>query len=101
MKTGTPQGCHLEHVGGLLAPLCHVLRLSQQVVEEARFVELPNELALEAVLHVVDQEVHHGLGNAAAQSGRNVNTAAEVVIVGGTTPLTCPGCSSAQSGNRI
>lgn len=65
-KTGAARS-HLEHVGGLLAPLGHVLRLGQQIVEEARFVELPDELALEAVLHVVDQEVHHGLGNAATQ----------------------------------
>lgn len=66
-----PRGCHLEHVGGLLAPLGHVLRLGQQIVEEARFVELPDELALEAVLHVVDQEVHHGLGHAATWRENN------------------------------
>lgn len=38
----------------------------------ARFVELPDELALEAVLHEVDQEEHHGLGNAATRRGKKV-----------------------------
>lgn len=58
------RGGHLEHVGGLVAPLGHVLGLGQQVVEEAGLVELADELALEAVLDVVDQEVHDGLGHA-------------------------------------
>lgn len=56
-------GRHLEHVGGLLAPLGHVLGLGQQVGEQARSVELAHQLALEAVLDVVDQEVHDGLGH--------------------------------------
>lgn len=58
---------YLQHVGRLLAPLGHVLRLGQQVVEEARLVELADQLALEAVLDVVDQEVHHRLGHAAVE----------------------------------
>lgn len=62
--------CYLQHVGGLLAPLGHVLRLSQQIVEEARFIQLANKLALEAVLHMVDQEVHHCLRHTAAEGGR-------------------------------
>lgn len=64
-EQGGREGRHLEHVGGLLAPLGHVLGLSQQAVEKAGAVELADELALEAVLDVVDQEVHDGLGHAA------------------------------------
>lgn len=59
--------CYLQHVGCLLAPLGHVLRLGQQVIEEARLVELADQLALETVLDVVDQEVHHCLGHAMAE----------------------------------
>lgn len=61
---------YLQHISRLFAPLGHVLRLGQQVVEEARLVELADQLALEAVLNVVDQEVHHRLGHAAAEGGR-------------------------------
>lgn len=59
-------GCYLQHVCRLLAPLSHVLRLGQQVVQEPRLVQLADELALKAVLHVVDQEMHHGLWHAGA-----------------------------------
>lgn len=61
---------HLEHVGGLLAPLGHVLGLGQQIGEQARSVELAHQLALEAVLDVVDQEVHDGLGHAGGEKIR-------------------------------
>lgn len=61
--------CYLQHVGSLLAPLGHVLRFSQQIVEEARFIQLANKLALEAVLHMVDQEVHHCLRHTAVEGG--------------------------------
>ena len=60
---------YLEHVGSLEAPLGHVLGLGEQVVQQARLVQLPHQLALQAVLHVVHQEVHHRLGDTGEGEG--------------------------------
>lgn len=67
----TRRDSYLQHICSLLAPLGHILRFSQQIVEEAGFIQLANELALETVLHMVDQEVHHRLRHAARERNQS------------------------------
>lgn len=74
---------YLEHVGSLLASLGHILRLGQQVVEEAGFIQLANELTLEAVLHMVDQEVHHCFWHTVAEREREETDRADGSEQGG------------------
>lgn len=58
---------YLEHVSRLVASLSHVLGLCQQVAQQGRLIQLTDELALQAVLHMVHQEMHHCLWYTTAQ----------------------------------
>ncbi|TNN50461.1 hypothetical protein EYF80_039330 [Liparis tanakae] len=53
---------HLSHLGPLLG---RVLGLDEQLLQQRLFVKLTHQLALQMLLHKVDQEVHHRLGHAA------------------------------------
>ena len=58
-------GPYLQHVGHLVPLLGRVGGLHQQLVQQGLLVELSHQLALQALLHKVHQEVHHRLGHAA------------------------------------
>lgn len=65
---------YLEHVCSLVSALGHVLRLGQQVIQQCWFIQLPHQLTLQTVLHVVHQEVHHCFRHTERQSIKNVFT---------------------------